>query len=732
MKRIRQNVVNWALAALAAALVVVVVVTGGSVTTSEKEARSFNVLAAWRDNEISRVSITRGNDVVRLERKGGGDGGDATWYIKQPYEEEADPFSVDKLLGTLQYASWVRSIKPEQVDRSAFGLDAPRMVIEIAMGDITYRLRLGKEAASPAGSAYMEITGEGAPRKGVVIIGKSLLEELNVKVDDFRGRYIMPYLSPVLERIDLSGVGGVRHLKKGPWGGFQFDGMANDARTNRQALDAVLLQFARTTADVFLDPAEAEKAQAGATETVVVAMTPEAKRKLPPGRVVVGGRCPKSPDDIIALRTAPDRLAGCVPANVLRGLGTPVDALIDRSLFWMRPDEVESIEVVDGDKKLSLDRKGEGFIMREPRTADVDGEAGTARLEGILRATGKLIENPDFAKLGVDKPKGRITVHSAAAQESKVKVETVLVSAPASDGSVYAKREHDGLVIELGRDAARSLRADASLVRSRKIFDFAVDDVVHVDIDNPRQAFARDTKGAVTLEYPEGFQGDAGLATELIDALRTLTADRWVSDQDDGSFGFQEPTLRAKFETKKGDTRQEHVVTLGAPAAAGYYAKVAGDPGVFVLPRRVYEVLTTLVLDRSVFMVDPAQTERIMLSTPERKVVLDKRGEQFVQSGGDEQLPDAAVQRIVDALAVMRAEAAIAIGPEKAEHGFATSLLTVRVERSSGAPQTEPLEWKVGAGDSWRGISIHYARARGINATFAVARSAVQPVIDSL
>jgi hypothetical protein len=108
----RQRFVNVALAAVAAVLVALVVATAGSVTTSEREAREFNLLAAWRDEEVRSLTITRGQDVIRIERiiDESGSEGPGVWRIKTPYDEDADVFGMERYLGTLQFASWQRRI----------------------------------------------------------------------------------------------------------------------------------------------------------------------------------------------------------------------------------------------------------------------------------------------------------------------------------------------------------------------------------------------------------------------------------------------------------------------------------------------------------------------------------------------------------------------------------------------------------------------------------------------
>ena len=369
---------------------------------------------------------------------------------------------------------------------------------------------------------------------------------------------------------------------------------------------------------------------------------------------------------------------------MLGGLETPADALVDRTLFWMRPDEVEGFEVVQGEKRLALDRKEMGFVLRAPHEGDVDAEAGNGRLEAILHATGTVVDSPDRKRLGLDPPHGHVTVRSAAADDSKVNEETVLLSSPLPDGRVYAERQHDGVVLELGREPARALVADAALVRSRSLLVVPISDVSRVAIDGtPKQVVERAESGALTLSTPAGFEVDGALALELCDALRNLTAERWVTDKDDGTFGLSPPSLEVRLTIRKDGKPVEHVLRLGHPTGTGYYASMADDSGVFVVPRRLPQTLTTLVLDRSVFMAGP-QTTKISLETPERKVVLEKRGDEFVQTDPGEPLSADALRKIVDTLTALRAEAAIDVGPAKPEQGLDRPLLTVRLYPEPG------------------------------------------------
>jgi hypothetical protein len=463
-------------------------------------------------------------------------------------------------------------------------------------------------------------------------------------------------------------------------------------------------------------------------------MTPN-NPKNPRGVVMVGGTCPGNDTEVVALRTAPDRVAACVPKSVLSGLTTPADTLIDRTLFWMRADEVEAFEVSRGEEKLAVERKGSGFLLRAPREGEVEGDAGSRRLDALLHATGTLVESPDRARLGLSPQAGRALVKSTAADDSRVVEEMVNLGTVQPGGKVYVERLHDGIVLELEREAARAVTPDASLLKSRSLLDIGLIDVTGVEVNGAsKQVISRSSTNAFTYVTPAGFDVDGALALDLFDTLRTLSAERWVSEKDDGSFGLERAAVTARMRTESRDEgKAEYVLRVGSPAGSGYYAKLDTNPGVFVLSRRNYETLTTLAFDRSVLLMDPSTTARVTLAAGDRKIVLDKLGDEFVEANpGDTPRSPEAIRRIVDALTTLRAEAALEFGAVRPEYGMDRPVLSVTIEREAGhQDKPERVVWRAGAGDSWRGMSVHYARVDGVNATYAVARSGIRAILDA-
>jgi hypothetical protein len=624
----------------------------------------------------------------------------------------------------------VRRLGDDEIDRKRLGLESPRAVLRLDMGSLSYRLTLGKETVSPAAGAYLEIGGDGAPNKGVVIVERELVDELTSDVKNLKPRELVPYSSSALDRIILEGAGGTRRMRRAKWGGWRFDGMHGDLTIDARALDRILLGFARAQADEFIEASVAEAALRKAAKSVRLTLVPR-KAEEPKAVLEVGGRCPENGKLVVGIRREPDPMSACLPQSVLGALEISATAMLDRGLFSLGADEIERLVIESGDERLELARNENGFKLRTPRQeTDVALEVGNQRLEALASATGTLVDDPKGIELGLEPPVGTMTVTSAAAKEADVQEQALRWGAREADGSLHVQRKQDKAVLRVGPETARLFSADPTLFRGREVWRLATGDIrsIRVRWDGNEQHFLRTGKGAYELIAPKAHAYDATLADDIVETASSLRADRWVSPSDDGSFGLQNPTavLRVELEDQQQGL-SERTLYIGRPASGGAFARVEGDNAVFVIARHDVEVLQTLILDRGVFLIDPQEVARLELATAERRLVLERVGDDFMAVGAE--LPAVRVQQIVETLSTLRAHAAVSLGPVSAAEGLTAPLLSVRVDYLD---DRKPTRWRVGAGDSWRATSVHYARVDGIEATYVLPRADVKRLLDAL
>lgn len=737
----RRRPVDAALAALAVAAVVAVVLTRRAITSAEAEARARHVIVAFRAEDLSRVVLEQGRERVVLERRAGdrhpgaagaagtadeaAEGGDE-WRIVEPYAGEAGTAEVRALLDALQRAVFVRRIPPGEVDRARFGLDAPRAVVTLTLGGSSCRLLLGGEAVSPPGAAYLEVTGDGVEGRGVGIVRADTAAALALGADALRDPRLSPYLADDLVRLVLTNGAGRAELVRAQ-GRWRVVTATGERLAERNLLDALFLQLVRLDVETPVSVAEA-RSRLG-TAPLRVELSPTNGR--PRVRLEVGGRCPRG-EGLIALRSEPDPRAGCAPEDVRRVLELPPERWVSARPLGFAPDEVESLRIDRGSQRLELARSEAGYRLRAPRAADVDLDSGNRRVLSLIDVRGEPVDGADLAALGLEPPAGTVTVHSAAATEAEVITEIVDVGDVAARGSVHVRRRIDGAVLRLDRDAARAFFPDATLVRPRAVLDFAPAAVRRVEVSGAvEQILVQPRPGAFALERPPGFAVDGGLAADLVDTLAKLEAERWVSDRDDGTFGLARPALRVRLVVEpESGTELVRELRVGDATTGGAFAALDDDGGVFVLSRRARASVERWLVDRALLPGEFAAIVEAAIETATTSLVLTRIGPGWQQTGGAPELEVGAVARLGDAIAELRAEAAVHLGAARPEEGLAEPRLTLRLraEAARGASRTI----RFGAGDTWEGTSIVYARVDGVDATFAVARGAVGAILDVL
>ncbi|MEO6418344.1 MAG: DUF4340 domain-containing protein, partial [Polyangiaceae bacterium] len=501
----------------------------GGVTDGERAQRAHNVFPAFRRENVSRIELVHGTEDIILERDLG-DGSDSTWLMKSPLVAKADPSTVDNLVGVLDFASIVRTLKPGD----GAGFEAPRAKGTISMGAVTYRFDLGGPAPTPEGAAYLRLDGQ-----SVFVVPRDFATELMKPADTYRERTIVPYLSIMLSRLEVTGP--TQTVRMDRVDDLSFRLADNGPRVSRDGIDKIWRALAEMRADSFLSLADAEKAMGTPRFTLV--MTPK-DTSLPKGELLVGGECPGQIADLVVIRRSPNPVAACAPKGVLEGLGTTRDELVDKHIFFARKDEIEELrlEASPIGAVLEIARKGSGWHQRAPVDRDLVGDE--VEMANALVASLAHAEGTDL-KAGAPVP-ARLRA-SVTRAESHL-VETVEIGADAGDGHRVARRLDDGSTFVIPADIARKLEPRATSLLGRDIWTPPVDGKPIVALETScggnTQELTRAQGGGFTMRKPAGYDADNAGAIELAEAVMRAKADAWVADEDHGAFALGTSTCR--------------------------------------------------------------------------------------------------------------------------------------------------------------------------------------------
>ena len=124
MKLERSLVINALV--LGAALVsgTAIFLTRGTTSSEERDARRNNLCPEFPRDALQSLEVKQGERHFELERKASADAGAPAFELHGG--GPTDPEAIESLLRALEVASFVRRFDEKEVDRKAFGLDAPR------------------------------------------------------------------------------------------------------------------------------------------------------------------------------------------------------------------------------------------------------------------------------------------------------------------------------------------------------------------------------------------------------------------------------------------------------------------------------------------------------------------------------------------------------------------------------------------------------------------------------
>ncbi len=719
MKLERSLVVNGLVLAVAVGSGVALFVTRERPTTEQREARPNNLCAEFARDRLRFVQIRSASQDFKLERHAL-DAGSAEYTLS--VGGAADTEAAESLLRALEIASFVRRFDAAKVDRTAFGLDAPRAEINVDFGGSTLTLRIGNPAATPSGTSYVEAIS-GLRPASIGLVRASTLKDLLISSDALRSRTLLPFAVPELVAVDFEDKGvhvAVRRGKGPAWLNERGE------RVFRDAIERLGFELTALKAEHFLPVADANRLLAGGDVL-------RARFKLKSGpdvEIRVGASCPDDPS-LSVLARGPDASAACVGRGLRDLFATTAKNLDDLQLFSLHMDEAESLLIERAGKKLELMRTERGFRLLSPALSDVELDIGNRRLQAVIGASGEASTSGDAAALGLTLPSGRVRLRSTTVPGTERFDEVIEIGRAGADGRLPVRRAEDGRVLLLDRDAARALEVDTTLLRNPKLFDFGPSELSELEISwgKEHERLRRSNGSSFEFVQPQA-DLDGALSLELIQALGTLKVERWVADADDGSFGLARPRARASLKLSPRDGGSSTATLLiGAETRGGAYAALEGAAGVFVLEKAFVEKLCTLLLTRAAFSAEASAIERLDIEGRGRTLGLVRRGNDLVPTSGTA-LPGEMLPRLLEAISNLRPEAAIHTGAELPEEGLDSPILRVNVKLRAGLGGRK--SFRIGKADTFHDGKVFYARADGIDATYAIPHGAVRDLLEAL
>jgi hypothetical protein len=713
--KLRQHAASLFAVALAVACVVAVVLDQGKITDVERQDRLHDVFPAYRRGDIDAIELVQGPTTIKLVRRPDpGDAGETHWQMISPADERADPAAVDRFIGDLEFAGAIRKVDASASPEVAAGFAVPRVRGTLSMKTLVYHFALGGPSPAPEGAAYLRVDGE-----GTFVVSKDFVTSVMNGPDSYRERNVVPYLSLDLESLEVKTPDGGFTVTRADDVAFKLSG--DGFRASRDGMDKIWGALAEARAESFLTDKDADGA-IGASP-IRVSMTPKDASK-PKGELLLGGACPGHAEDAVLVRVSPTRESACVPKGALDGLKTPASALVDHRLFITRSDEVEEIvfDSVPAGFTLELARKGRGWHERKPLDRELEGaevDMANDLVTKLTRGDALSVEPEGNAPFAA---RARVRVKRASSTADEV------VELGATNEIV--RRVFDTALLHVPSVLGRRLLPSEISLRARPVFPdglgAAKPSTLTAQCDGVRQSLTR-TGDAWTMREPHGFTADPLATADLVGLVKNAQAESWVVDRDDGTFGLAESTCQVEI-TADGDGGKRTLgIVFGKEAEGGtFYARATSSPAVFLAPRALREGATNWLIDRGAFRADPREVVQVTLSRGTTHTVLLGRKGAARDAGASD-----VASKVLDALEVMRPDAVVHLGPPKADEGFGSPTLDVRVKTVTDAG-TREIHFVFGDTARVNRERLVYARVDGVDATYGIARDRVGPLVDAL
>ncbi len=710
----------------------------GRVSDADRSVRRRDVFPSFRVESVRRVELVHASEKLVLEREA--DAG-AVWAMTSPQREPIDAATVDALLRELEMATRVRDVQ----DSDSAGLDAPRVRGSVVVGPLEYHFVLGADAIAPEGAAYMRIEGE-----GTFVVGRSLKVQLLRGADAYRDRTFVAYGASEIAQVDVqerAGNGGFVLKRHGT--SFRVGGVAG-LRASGVAVDRIFGALAEARAGRFLDDAAAARSRSESSMTVVLLPRDSTRPRV---RLVVGGTCPVANDavaasagagpkpaadalerDVVLLRTEPSPMSACVDRALTEALFVNSETLVDKSPFMAHADEIEELRIdrLDAEgSRIDLARLGAGWHERAPADRDLSsGEADSANTLAAALAGARAIDVRRAEPGDRLVARARVTIVPAGGGADEI-VET---GAPDASGVVLAKRLDDGALLRLSRASARRFEPHPIALEARAVWLPSFDPGAVVVIDDSCSRATQRLELQDGVWKARGFEVDARSAAEIADAFARAKADAWVAENDDGAFGFEGEgscaVMLALASVPEAGAPRRVGIIFGDAGEGGVYARTLDASGVFIAPVSLRELASHPAVARDGFRVDPERVTRVVLVRDGVKLALSRAraGDRLERTDGDEASPD---DRLETALASLAAGAAVHTGPPAREEGIERPTLEIDATQRGGAGGSVETRIVIGAPTRAGTTDAYFARASGVDATFAVPKTLVDAILDA-
>ncbi len=569
-------------------------------------------LADYRDKRITDFNA---NEAVRIEFQGELSctlvKQDAKWTIESPVQARADATAVNKLLGGVQGLRVDGFVEGEPASLRPFGLEPPRLTVEVTTEHKTLRPVEGPPTTQPAPTQYdIETKVHGATfggtadgkvfaklasadSRGVFQVAEAALADIRLPLDDLRDKRIAIIQPSRVQRIKIvAGADAVELTKQGSeWTIAAAADESSPTVAEFAAVDDLLKAIGSMKAIGFeQDPSPKLGLDAPRAS---VELTIEGQRE--PVKLLLGHPTPSKTGAYI--RNKGEDFVAVVTAADAESLAVGPIAYLGRDILSFASDRASRIEIVRDGNTSTVERTEGRWRLTAPVEGEAEGAAVRSMLSDLSNLRGRRVvaRTEDAASFGLSGPTAietTITVEpppppatqpvGAAAPEPEAPTTHTIIAAR-HDGKAYAMKAGGATICEVDGKVLGDLEAE---LLDTHVLAIQSAQVTRLAFSGP-SSFAFDkTGGKWTLAGEASFKTDTTKIDAILNALGAVRAKRYVAyhDADLALFGLADPNA-LEIEVSMATTPTVTLrLSATGPEGGARFACLASNAGrVFVI-----------------------------------------------------------------------------------------------------------------------------------------------------
>jgi len=281
-------------------------------------------------------------------------------------------------------------------------------------------------------------------------------------------------------------------------------------------------------------------------------------------------------------------------------------------------DNVDEVELINGDLKIVLRRKDNDWYLKEPVEDRVDPKvigdlfsaAEMLSRDGVVLMPGKRDDAmmSRFKELGVARAQARLKLRGKGLEE-----ELLLGKETPVEGKIYIRRDKDNDVLVTSAEIKRLVTMKAADYRDRRMMDFSTDAVERVAIKSAAGELVAKRDGKDwELKKPIKARGDNKTVDAFIKELAKVKIMDFGEDEEIGE-------IKGKLSLGIEGTNDKLVVEFGDLDASHpelVRARVSGRKGMCLIPSLVLQILIIApgdLRDRKLARIQEEIIDRIAL-----------------------------------------------------------------------------------------------------------------------